>query len=147
MNKNDFKILLIIILFSFIGTYEMFAADNKLISAQNEISKVFMKFENGMNTGAVKEFSLFFDTETYISLENGVSSYFSQNQSYYVLKEFLSDYKPIRFKFIRISNSEEQPFAVGQFTYSLRGMRGTSQVFVSLKKNGTVWKISQISIN
>ena len=147
MSKNIFKILLAIILFSSFGMNEIFCADNNSNSAQNEISKVFMKFENGMNTGAVKEFSLFFDTETYISLENGVSSYFSQNQSYYVLKEFLSDYKPIRFKFIRISNSEEQPFAVGQFTYSLRGMRGTSQVFVSLKKNGTVWKISQITIN
>ncbi|NOX64725.1 MAG: DUF4783 domain-containing protein [Chlorobi bacterium] len=147
MSKNNFIILLAVILFNFIGINEISSAGYNSKSAQNEISKIFLKFENGMNTGAVKEFSLFFDTETYISLENGVSSYFSQNQSYYVLKEFLSNYKPIRFKFIRISDSEDQPFAVGQFTYSLNGMRSTSQVFVSLKKNGTAWKISQITIN
>ncbi len=145
-NKNNI-ILLAVILLNFLAISEISSADKISRSPQNEISNIFTKFENGMNTGAVKEFSLFFDAETYISLENGVSSYFSQNQSYYVLKEFLSNYKPIRFKFIRISDSEDQPFAVGQFTYSLNGMRSTSQVFVSLKKNGTAWKISQITIN
>ncbi len=112
-----------------------------------EILNIFLKFENGMSTGAVKEFSSYFSFETYISLESGVSSYFGSDQSYYILKEFLSNYKPIRFKFIRVDESAEMPFAVGQFSYSLNGMRGTSQVFVSLKSDGSQWKISQITIN
>ncbi len=147
MSNKNYIILLAFILLNFLTISEVSSAEKKSALPLNEISDIFVKFENGMNTGAVKEFSLFFDVETYISLENGVSSYFSQNQSYYVLKEFLSSYKPIRFKLIRINESTDTPFAVGQFTYSLRGMRATSQVFVSLKKTGSVWKISQITIN
>lgn len=147
MSNKNYIILLTVMLLNFLVIREVSCADEKSRSPQNDISNIFVKFESGMNTGAVKEFSLFFDVETYISLENGVSSYFSKNQSYYVLKEFLSTYKPIRFKFIRINESTDMPFAVGQFTYSLRGMRATSQVFVSLKKTGSVWKISQITIN
>lgn len=122
-------------------------SENRVNTDANIISAIFTKFENGMSTGAVKEFSIHFDSETYISLENGVSSYFSNDQSYYILKEFLSNYKPIRFKLMRINNSTETPFAVGQFAYSLNGLRGTSQVFVSLKYDGSEWKISQITIN
>lgn len=147
MSNKNYIILFAFILLNFLTISEVSSAEKKSALPLNEISDIFVKFESGMNTGAVKEFSLFFDVETYISLENGVSSYFSQNQSYYVLKEFLSSYKPIRFKLIRINESTDMPFAVGQFTYSLRGMRATSQVFVSLKKTGSVWKISQITIN
>jgi hypothetical protein len=145
-NNTNIKLFTAILLI-FLIFGEISSIEKNTHSFQNEISNIFIKFENGMKTGAVKDFSLFFNVETYISLENGVSSYFSQNQSYYVLKEFLSTYKPIRFKFIRINESTDMPFAVGQFTYSLRGMRGTSQVFVSLKKTGSDWKISQITIN
>ena len=147
MSNKNYIILLTVILLNFWVISEVSGAEKKSQSTQNEITNIFVKFGNGMSTGAVKDFSIFFDVETYISLENGVSSYFSQNQSYYVLKEFLSTYKPIRFKFIRTNESTDMPFAVGQFTYTLRGMRGTSQVFVSLKKTGSVWKISQITIN
>jgi len=146
LNKKYILFLIILLINTLFITYVFGKEKDKKLD-QNEVSIIFQKFENGMNTGAVKEFSSFFNSETYISLENGISSYFSQNQSYYVLKDFLSIYKPIRFKFIRINESADLPFAVGQFTYSLRGIRGSSQVFVSLKKNGTTWKISQISIN
>lgn len=146
LNKNYIIFLIILLVYTLFITNILGGEKNKKL-VENEISKIFQKFENGMNTGAVKEFSPFFDSETYISLESGISSYFSQSQSYYVLKNFLSSYKPIRFKFMRINDSVDLPFAVGQFTYSLRGIRGSSQVFVSLKKNGTTWKISQISIN
>ena len=146
LNKNYIIFLIILLVYTLFITNVLGGEKNKKLD-ENEVSKIFLKFENGMNTGAVKEFSPFFDSETYISLESGISSYFSQSQSYYVLKNFLSSYKPIRFKFMRINDSADLPFAVGQFTYSLRGIRGSSQVFVSLKKNGATWKISQISIN
>ncbi|MEN8193308.1 MAG: DUF4783 domain-containing protein [Bacteroidota bacterium] len=147
MSKKIFIILFSFLLLNLFVFGEVSIEGSNQIPKQSEISKIFTSFENGMNTGAVKEFSLFFDTETYISLENGVSSYFGKDQSYYIIKEFLSTYKPIRFKFIRINDSAETPFAVGQFTYSFQGMRRTSQVFVSLKHSEDSWKISQITIN
>ncbi len=69
-------------------------------SKKSEIEEVFIQFENGIRTGAIKEFSNSLMSETYISLENGESSYYSANQSFYILKDFLQSYKPISFKLI-----------------------------------------------
>ena len=146
IHKNHIKTLLFIAIYLFL--FQEIISKNLIQDAQTETTAIiFNKFENGMRTGAVKEFSTYFDFETYISLESGVTSYYSKDQSYYILKEFLSKYKPIRFKYIRIHDIAEMPFAVGQFTYSLNGVKGTSQVFISLKNNGSGWKISQITIN
>ena len=112
-----------------------------------ETDKIFKQFENGIRTGAIKEFSNNLMSETYISLENGVSSYFSANQSFYILKDFLQNYKPISFRFINTNAGNEKPFAIGELTYSKNGIRGKSQVFIALKLEDNNWKISQIIIN
>ena len=117
------------------------------VNNENEISKVFQLFENGIKIGAVKEFSDLLYYETYISLENGVSSYFSSNQSFYILEEYLATYKPVSFKLIKVSLSEDKPYAIGRFIYSKNGIKGESQVFVSLKLYNSHWKIFQITIN
>ena len=123
---------------------------SSILSQSNEskqIKKIFYQFENGIRTGAIKEFSSNLQSETYISLENGESSYYSANQSYYILKDFLQDYKPISFKLIKRNASEQKPFAIGQLTYSKNGILGESQVFIALKLEDENWKISQIIIN
>jgi len=114
---------------------------------QDNANFIFIKFEEGIISGAVKEFSQYLSLETYISLENGISSYFSANQSFYVLKDYLNQYRPINFKLGRIRTNVDLPFAVGTFTYILNGVKGTSQVFVSLNKEDSEWKIAQITIN
>ena len=106
-----------------------------------------MDFENGVRTGAIKEFSNNLISETYISLENGESSYYSSNQSFYILKNFFQNYNPISFKLLKTSTNEERPFAIGKFVYSKSGIRGESQVFITLKLENENWKIAQIIIN
>ena len=147
MIHKNYRKLLVFILAGLLVSTNLLAKYLEEEFQQEDVLNILSKFENGMSTGAVKEFSAYFNFETYISLESGVSSYFSRDQSYYIIKEFLSNYKPIRFKFIRVDESAEMPFAVGQFSYSLNGLKGTSQVFVSLKSDGSQWKISQITIN
>lgn len=123
---------------------------NSVLSQTDEnkpIIEVFNQFENGIRTGAIKEFSNSLLSETYISLENGESSYYSSNQSYYILKDFLQNYKPISFKLIKRNQSEEKPFAIGRLIYSKNGIHGESQVFITLKRENGNWKISQIIIN
>ncbi len=112
-----------------------------------EVHKVFVSFEDGLSSGAVDKFSNYFCEKNYLSLNNGITGYYSSNQSYYVLKDFLSVYQPISFKLINIVTDTSTPFASGILRYSSRGIRGTANVFVSLQHIDNEWRISQITIN
>jgi len=144
MKEYSLKILPLI-LFILIGVISQNI--NAQDSDKEQIETIFSHFEIGIKTGAVKEFSDYLYSETYISLETGVASYFSANQSFYILKEYLSHYKPISFKLIKISSNNEKHFAIGKLIYSKSGIKGESQVFVSLKLENDKWKIYQITIN
>ncbi len=143
--KEYFLKILPIILFILFGVNN--PNTTAQISNSKQISAIFSHFEIGIKTGAVKEFSDYLYSETYISLETGVASYFSANQSFYILKEYLSHYKPINFKLMKISSNNEKHFAIGKLVYSKSGIKGESQVFVSLKLEDDKWKIYQITIN
>lgn len=143
--KDYFSKILPLILFLLIGINS--SNLNGQISDKEQIDTIFTHFEIGVKTGAVKEFSDYLYSETYISLETGVASYFSANQSFYILKEYLSHYKPINFRIIKISSNNEKHFAIGKLVYNKNGIKGESQVFVSLKLENEKWKIYQITIN
>ncbi|PIQ08270.1 MAG: hypothetical protein COW71_12795 [Ignavibacteriales bacterium CG18_big_fil_WC_8_21_14_2_50_31_20] len=143
MKKNPKILFSIIILFLTLSHECVFAQ----FDSNSKIGKIFSEFENGIRTGAIKEFSNNLISETYISLENGESSYYSSNQSFYILKDFFQNYIPISFKIIKTSINEEKPFAIGKLVYSKNGIRGESQVFIALKLENENWKISQIIIN
>ncbi len=147
MIKNYFKILptIIILLIILCNITALAQSENEL--QKNNIKSVFSEFEHGIKTGAIKEFSNQLMIETYISLENGESAYYSSNQSFYILKDFLQSYKPLSFKYINTNYSIERPFAIGRLVYSKNGIRGESQVFIALKLENEAWKISQIIIN
>lgn len=97
--------------------------------------------------GDVSKFSSFFSDRTYISLANGTAGYYSSNQAYYVLQDFLLYYKPSNFRITHQVTDSENPFASGEMKYFSNGMRGTAQVYVSLKNDNGNWRISQITIN
>ena len=109
--------------------------------------RLFVKIEDGLAEGSVDKFSNYFDLKTYISLSNGSSGYYSANQAYYVMKDFLSVYQPISFKLTSIVTDTINPFASGTFRFSNKGIRGHTTVFISLKPVEKEWRISQITIN
>lgn len=109
--------------------------------------KVFLRIEEGISDAAVKKFSKYFGNKNYLSLSNGVSGYYSTNQSYYVINDFLSIYQPTSFKLTNIVTDTETPFASGILKYNSKGVRGSSIVFISLHFIDGEWKISQITIN
>ncbi len=147
MIKNYSKILPKILLLLIILCNVIIIPQTENASQFDEIESIFEKLEHGIKTGAIKEFSNQLMLESYISLESGESSYYSANQSFYILKKYFQNYKPISFKLINKSYRQNRPFAVGRLTYSKNGIRGESQVFVALKMENNVWKISQIIIN
>ncbi len=147
MIKNYFKILpSTLFLLILLGNNQIISQTENSLEI-NEIKSVLSKLEHGIKTGAVKEFSNQLMQETYISLENGESAYYSSNQSFYILKDFLQSYIPLSFKLIKTNYRTERPFAIGRLAYSKNGIRGESQVFIALKLENEAWKISQIIIN
>jgi len=139
MKKFYYKIFLFTLLIPLLGAVENFQTDAP--------QKVFDKFEAGLAVGDVSKFSSFFGDRTYISLANGTAGYYSSNQAYYVLQDFLLFYKPSNFRITHSVSNSDNPFSSGEMKYFSNGMRGTAQVYVSLKKENGVWHISQITIN
>jgi hypothetical protein len=141
MLKNEIKVgILFLHLFSC-----------SFISAQDiksrELQKIIIRIEEGMKSGSVDKFSIYFGSRNYISLINGSNGYYSANQSYYVLKDFLSVYQPISFKITNMVIDTNNPFAAGVLKYNSKGIRGSATVFITLGLQDDQWRITQITIN
>ncbi|MCF8242642.1 MAG: DUF4783 domain-containing protein [Melioribacteraceae bacterium] len=108
---------------------------------------VFRDIEVGFNRGDVSEFSKYLDSRTYLSLSNGISGFYSSNQSFYILKDFLKDFSAFNFRFTNKAELPPSPFGSGLLRFNFRGVRKSSLVFISLKRDDEGWKISQITIN
>ncbi len=108
---------------------------------------VFDKIEEGISAGDPSFFSSFLSSQTYLSLSYGSPGYYSSSQSFYILQDYFKEYRPNYFKFTFSSDKSESPYASGFMKYEARGMRGSAQVYVSLKYSGENWIISQITIN
>ena len=146
--KNFTKKILvfIILMFIFISTSLVYSQQENELEIK-EIEKIFNHLESGIKTSSIKEFNNYLMAEIFISLENGVTSYFSSTQSYHILDNYFKHNKPIGFKLIEVVATSEKPFAVGQLKYSKNGILNDSQVFATLLKENGKWKISQIIIN
>ncbi len=139
MKNLYYNIILVILLIPLFGAADILQTDQP--------DKVFEKFEAGLSIGDVSKFSSFFGDKTYISLANGTAGYYSSNQAYYVLQDFLLFYKPSNFRITHSVTNSDNPFSSGEMKYFSNGMRGTAQVYVSLKMESGFWHISQITIN
>lgn len=130
---------LLIIVFQFINTSLSLNDERALM--------VFQRFESGLKNANVEEFFADLDSEIYLNLGKGVSGYFSSNQSYYLINDFLREYSPISFKIYKREIDTDFPNALGSYFYNRKGIRGNSKVFVALNKTNSGWKISQISFD
>jgi len=113
----------------------------------NEITAIFSRFETGIKNANVEDFFSDLDGEIYLSIKKGVSGYFSSNQSYYLLNDYLREYSPLSFNLYKKETEGDYPYGFGSYYYKKKGIRGNSKVFISLKKNNSSWKISQITFD
>ncbi|PKL84094.1 MAG: hypothetical protein CVV24_01610 [Ignavibacteriae bacterium HGW-Ignavibacteriae-3] len=144
IKRNKILLPLLAVIFQIIfSTLTVSAQESKGREAQ----KVFFRFEEGLNSSAVDKFSSYFGDKNYLSLANGTAGYYSANQSYYVMKDFLSVYQSSSFKLSNIVTETSTPFASGILKYNNKGIRGTATVFISLQLVDNQWRISQITIN
>ncbi len=115
---------------------------------QNNIaSSILNRIEAGISSGSVSEISNYLNSQTYLSLANGISGYYSSNQAFYVLEDFFNIYKVTSFHFQSIQTNGNMPYATGVYRYYFRGKKDSANVYISLKEVGDTWKITQITIN
>ncbi len=143
---KTYKVIILLSVFLLIDPFtdiNLLAQDVK----GREAHKVFLRIEDGLNSSAVDKFSSYFGDKNYLSLANGTTGYFSANQSYYVIKDFLSIYQSVSFKLTNIVTETSTPFASGSLKYNSKGIRDTATVFIALYLINNQWRISQITIN
>jgi hypothetical protein len=115
---------------------------------QNSIANsILNRIGNGLSSGNVTEISSYLNTQTYLSLANGISGYYSSNQAFYVLEDFFNIYKVTSFHFQNVQTNGNLPYATGVYRYYFRGKKDSANVYISLKEVGDTWKITQITIN
>jgi hypothetical protein len=132
------------------GLSSQSGSDEDIILAQHKKTSsrsVFKEIEDGIVGGNVSKFSAYFSSQTYLSLSNGASGYYSANQAFYVLQDYFKVNKVSSFRFQTIYEEEETPFATGVYTHEFRGRKSVTQVFVSLKFQNGAWKITQMTFN
>jgi hypothetical protein len=147
MNKY---IYIILILFSFSVSYAQHSnltrkSESNKNSTQDEL--IFKEIESGIKDADVKRISKYFGQQTYFSFSNGINGYYSNNQAFYVLEDFFEVYKVISFKFDYIKFDKNNGHATGNYNFDNKGQRSTSNVYISIKKIGTNWIITQFTIN
>lgn len=115
------------------------------IAQQDEL--IFKEIETGIREAEVTKISKYFGQQTYFSFSNGINGYYSNNQAFYVVDDFFKLYRVISFKFDHIKSDKNNSYATGKYNYDNRGQRSSAQVYISLKKIGNNWNITQFTIN
>lgn len=109
--------------------------------------ELFSEIESGIKEANVNQISKYFGQQTYFSLSNGINGYYSSNQAFYVLEDFFNLYRVTSFKIDHTKNDKNTAYATGVYNYDNKGKRSTAQVYISLKKIGNNWNITQLTIN
>lgn len=147
MNKSFYIILSLLCLTFFSPAFPQNFNPKTQNFKQSESYKVFSDISDGIANSNVESIARYFSSQTYLSLSNGISGYYSSNQAYYVLEDFFKIYRVTAFRFDNIQSDPNNPYATGEYQFEYRGKRDIAQVYISLKKTGKNWKISQITIN
>ena len=109
------------------------------------IDKLFTQIESGISKGDISLLADFFSNQTYLSLSSGQNGYYSANQAYYIIQEYFKIHQPVLFRYTA-KNIQRLPYATGVFQYESAGRKRSAQVFISLKRQGNNWQISQFTI-
>jgi hypothetical protein len=101
--------------------------------------------EAALSRGDAQGIAKYFARKVYLNLFSGENGYYSSEQSFFILKNFLQLHRPVSFSFSTSAANADSPYGVGTLAYSRRGQRGSLQVFVSLTAADRDWKINQFT--
>ncbi len=113
---------------------------------REEHKRVFETVRSGLVSGQVSSLSEHMGAQVYVNLRGGESGYFSANQAYYLLENYLRTRKFSSLEFNTMGEDESTPYATGIAGFDHKGSQESAQVYVSLSEVGEQWVISQIKI-
>ncbi len=113
----------------------------------NNAEKVFHAFRDAFNFSNPSLLGSYLADETYLSIKNSYSDYYSKSQVFYILKNFINTYKPIKVKINHSKLNSDTPFAEGVLLFSVRGRQKSAKVFLSLESKKGKFVIAQITID
>jgi Domain of unknown function (DUF4783) len=94
MKKKFFLIFFINLILSISNiafAQQNFSTGRSESKEQNDMPlSIFNRLESAISTGSVSEISRYLNSQTYLSLSSGVSGYYSSNQAFYILEDFIS---------------------------------------------------------
>ena len=121
---------------------------NRREAIQNrDIQKIFQEIRDAIAAKDMTTLSRHLRSQTYLNLPNGISGYYSANQAYFVLEDFLKKYRVVSFKLDEINNSTINPYATGIYNYELNGRRNSVHLYLQLRESSNNWTITQITTN
>jgi hypothetical protein len=110
------------------------------------ITEMFRKVEHGLQTASVHEFEKEFSMMVTVTIGSNVHGYFSDNQAASILAAYLSERKLVSFEFSKIFEKGILPYATGRLVYMQKGVQESTQVYVSLTQQDSLWVITQFNI-
>ncbi len=122
------------------------SAVGKSTDIREECRRIFASVQEGLAAGSVGVFSQHIGQQVFMNLRGGESGYYSANQAYYVLENYLKTRRLANLNFSTIGESDANPYATGSAGFSFRGTKEFAQVYVSLVRSGDRWVITQINI-
>jgi hypothetical protein len=129
------------------GDERQWLIDRDAVQVQpGEYAEVFRAIERGFNENNAAAISQYFSHHVFISLPNGQSGYYSGNQSYYILQNYLSGRRIQSLTLQQYGGSDTAPYASGKGRAEARGSVENIQVYVSLSKIGDRWMVTQFTI-
>jgi hypothetical protein len=120
-------------------------SETKTNTPQEEL--IYREIESGVKDGNVERISKYFGQQTYFSFSNGTNGYYSSNQAFYVVEDFFKLYRVTSFKLDYIKSDNNHSYATGKYNYDNKGQRSSAKVYISIKKIGANWIITQFTIN
>jgi len=143
-----FRVLLLTVIVAVFDAPAQNLLDRKTqnVQVRQECAEIFRAVERGLVEGTVSVFSKYLGSQVYLNLPGDDGGYYSANQGYYVLQNYLGGRTPQSFRFTTYGELENTPYATGPGRFVTRAGVETVQVYVALSKPDNQWVVSQINI-
>jgi hypothetical protein len=140
------RLLLIVLLACCIDSPAQVRGERTESPRKPDVAPVFQRIERGIATGTVDLFSEFFGNTVSLRLGAEDQGIISGNQARAILSTYFLNNRPTSFAFSKTELRAALPYATGRLTHNRKGIRGTSQVYVSVQSSGGRWRITQFNI-
>jgi len=116
-------------------------------SKADDFRQVLKQIEKGFIQNNVKLFADYFNDNCYLSLNNGVSGYYTSSQAYYIFEKYFLNNKIIEYKVNDSSINNNQVIVEVSIKYIVNGITNNGQVLITLKNINNKFLITQFFIS